>query len=172
MLPTTLPYGVRTFLGDAVAGVDAAARPARPHSIVATAAETVGGLCKRARMDRDELIAYCLAKPGAEETYPFGEDDVVAKVGGKMFALVNLALDRGGLMVKCGRDAEDARSWRDRFPAAVLVAPYLGRYGWNRVSLTGIVPVDDVLEMVDVSYDSVVSRLPLACAHRAARTLT
>ena len=31
-------------------------------------------------MNRDELVDYCLAKPGAEETYPWGEDELVAKV--------------------------------------------------------------------------------------------
>jgi predicted DNA-binding protein (MmcQ/YjbR family) len=35
---------------------------------------------------REELVAYCLAKPGAEETYPWGEEELVAKVGGKGFA--------------------------------------------------------------------------------------
>jgi predicted DNA-binding protein (MmcQ/YjbR family) len=33
-----------------------------------------------------DLADYCLSKPGAEETYPWGEQDLVAKVGGKAFA--------------------------------------------------------------------------------------
>ena len=39
-------------------------------------------------MNRDELVEYCLAKPGAEETYPWGEEELVAKVGGKGFAFI------------------------------------------------------------------------------------
>ncbi len=34
------------------------------------------------------VAEYCLNKPGAEETYPFGVDVTVMKVGGKMFALM------------------------------------------------------------------------------------
>jgi hypothetical protein len=32
-----------------------------------------------------DLVDYCLSKPGAEETYPWGEQDLAAKVGGKAF---------------------------------------------------------------------------------------
>jgi predicted DNA-binding protein (MmcQ/YjbR family) len=32
-----------------------------------------------------DLADYCLSKPGAEETYPCGEQDLVAKGGGKAF---------------------------------------------------------------------------------------
>ena len=45
-------------------------------------------------MDRDELIGYCLGKPGAEETYPWGEEELVAKVGGKGFAFIGLEAAR------------------------------------------------------------------------------
>ena len=63
-------------------------------------------------MQRDELIAYCLAKPGAEETYPWGEEELVAKVGGKGFAFIG----DGTVGVKCGRDAAEAAEWRNRYP--------------------------------------------------------
>ncbi len=37
-------------------------------------------------MNVGDLVDHCLSKPGAEETYPWGEQDLVAKVGGKAFA--------------------------------------------------------------------------------------
>jgi predicted DNA-binding protein (MmcQ/YjbR family) len=37
-------------------------------------------------MTVDDLVSCCLAKPGAEETYPWGE--LVVKVGDKAFAFV------------------------------------------------------------------------------------
>ena len=107
-------------------------------------------------MDRDELIAYSLAKPGAEETYPWGDVDLVAKVGGKAFAFLGPAT----VGVKCGRDAAEAGEWRDRYPAAITVSHYTGRYGWNSVDLAGPVPDDDVRELVDASYDAAVAALP------------
>ena len=70
-------------------------------------------------MDRDELVAYCLAKPGAEETYPWGEEELVAKVGGKGFAFIGPT----SVSVKCGRDAAEAAEWRDRYPGAITIEP-------------------------------------------------
>jgi predicted DNA-binding protein (MmcQ/YjbR family) len=107
-------------------------------------------------MERDELVAHCLAKPGAEETYPWGDVDLVAKVGGKAFAFLGPAT----VGVKCGRTAAEAAEWRDRYPDAVTVSAYIGRYGWNAVDFTGPVPDDEVLELVDASYDAIVAALP------------
>src|SRR4051794_41940636 len=81
-------------------------------------------------MHRDELVEYCLAKPGAEETYPWGEEELVAKVGGKGFAFIG----PGTVGVKCGRDAAGAAGWRGRYPGAVTVSPYGGRDGWDTLA--------------------------------------
>jgi predicted DNA-binding protein (MmcQ/YjbR family) len=107
-------------------------------------------------VEREELVAYCLGKPGAEETYPWGEGELVAKVGGKAFAFIG----SGTVGVKCGRDAAEAAEWRDRYPGAITVSAYIGRYGWNAVDWTGPVPDDEVLELVDTSYDAIVAALP------------
>ncbi|MGY1591336.1 MmcQ/YjbR family DNA-binding protein [Geodermatophilus sp. SYSU D00708] len=109
-------------------------------------------------MERDQLVEYCLAKPGAEETYPWGEAELVAKVGGKAFAFIGL--DTGTVGVKCGRDAAEAAEWRERHPGAIVASSYIGRYGWNAVDWTGTVPDDEVRELVDTSYDAVVAALP------------
>ncbi len=107
-------------------------------------------------MKREELAAYCLGKPGAEETHPWGDVDLVVKVGGKAFAF--LGPDTVG--VKCGRDAAEAAEWRDRYPGAVTVSSYIGRYGWNAVAIEGPVPDDEIRELVDGSYDAIVAALP------------
>ena len=110
-------------------------------------------------MRHADLVAYCLAKPGAVPDTPW-EEDLVAKVGGKIFAF----LGGGGVGVKCGRDADEAAELRQRFPDAVTVMPYIGRYGWNSIVLDdaiGDIPDDDELrELVDASYEAVVARLP------------
>nr|WP_204332022.1 MmcQ/YjbR family DNA-binding protein [Geodermatophilus sabuli] len=99
-----------------------------------------------------------LAKPGAEETWPWGDEELVAKVGGKAFAFIGLA--GGTVGVKCGRDAAEAAEWRERHPGAITSSSYVGRYGWNSVDWTGPVPDDEVRELVDGSYDAIVARLP------------
>ena len=110
-------------------------------------------------MKVDELVAYCLAKPGAEETYPWGDAELVAKVGGKAFAFIGLE-GAGGVSVKCGRDAAEAAEWRERHPGAIVASSHIGRYGWNAVDWTGPVPDDEVRELIDTSYEAIVAALP------------
>jgi predicted DNA-binding protein (MmcQ/YjbR family) len=106
----------------------------------------------------DEVVRHCLAKPGAEETYPWGDAELVAKVGGKAFAFIGLTTNAVGL--KCGADETEAGVWRDQYPDDIVISAYIGRYGWNRVQLAGSVPDDDVLELLDGSYDAIVAKLP------------
>jgi predicted DNA-binding protein (MmcQ/YjbR family) len=109
-------------------------------------------------MKVDDVIRYSLGKPGAEETYPFGEGSLVCKVGGKSFAFIGLESRTVG--VKCGPTADGARELRDKYPDAVTVAAYVGRFGWNTVALDGPVPTGELRELVDQSYDTIVSKLP------------
>jgi predicted DNA-binding protein (MmcQ/YjbR family) len=107
------------------------------------------------RMTRDELLTYCLSKPGAVQDEPW-EGDIVAKVGGKIFSFNGDAT----LGVKCGRNADEASELRDRYPNDVTVMAYIGRFGWNTIHVDGAVPDDELLELVDASYDAVVAGLP------------
>jgi predicted DNA-binding protein (MmcQ/YjbR family) len=111
-------------------------------------------------VQQEELVAYCLGKPGAEESYPWGEEELVAKVGGKGFAFIGLG--GGTVSVKCGRDATEAAEWRDRYPGAITTSAYVGRYGWNTVDWTGPVPDHELRELIDASYDAAVAALPKA----------
>ncbi|MGW3997441.1 MmcQ/YjbR family DNA-binding protein [Amycolatopsis sp. NPDC004772] len=112
-------------------------------------------------MNLEAVVAYCLGKPGAEETYPFGDHVLVAKVGGKGFAFIGQN-QPGSVAVKCGATKEEAAEVRARYPGAVSVMDYLGRYGWNRVELGAGVPGAELEELIDASYDEVVRRLPKA----------
>src|SRR3954469_18347091 len=98
-------------------------------------------------MNRNELIDYCLAKPGAEETYPWGEEELVAKVGGKGFAFIG----PGSFSVQLGRHAAEAGGGGARYPGAGTTSHYTGRYGWTSVDLAGDVPDDELRELVDAS---------------------
>jgi predicted DNA-binding protein (MmcQ/YjbR family) len=109
-------------------------------------------------MTVDEVVAQCMAKPGAEETYPWGDAELVVKVGGKAFAFIGLSTGTVGL--KCGATAEEAGEWRDRYPNDIAISDYIGRYGWNRVTINGTIPDDDLLELLDTSYDAIVAKLP------------
>lgn len=108
-------------------------------------------------MNRDSLLAHCLAKPGAWRDEPW-EGDPVAKVGTRIFAF----LGDGSVGVKCGRGRDEADEWMARFPQDASVMAYIGRYGWNRLLFGGAIADDELLEAVDASYDDVVARLPRA----------
>jgi predicted DNA-binding protein (MmcQ/YjbR family) len=108
-------------------------------------------------MDAEALLAHCLAKPGAEETYPWGEAEMVAKVGGKGFAFVGLG-GAGSVTVKASPD--DGEMWRQRHPDAITAASYVGRFGWISVALDGGVPAEEVRELVDDSYRLIAAKLP------------
>ena len=108
-------------------------------------------------MTGDEMLAYCLAKPGAWQDTPW-EDDVVAKVGAKIFAFLGSQATSVG--VKCGKDRDTADEWLKRYPEDASVTPYIGRYGWSTLRLEGAIPDDELREAVDMSYDAVVRSLP------------
>ena len=109
-------------------------------------------------MDRDDLLAYCLAKPGAWPDEPW-EEDVVVKVGPKIFAFLG-ADSATSLGVKCGRSREEADEWLLRYPDDATVMAYIGRSGWNNLRIGGAIPDEELLEAIDDSYELVVSKLP------------
>jgi len=103
----------------------------------------------------DDLLAYCLAKPGAWQDEPW-EGDVVAKVDKRIFAFVA----ERSVGIKCGDDRDEADEWLARYPEDASVMAYIGRSGWNTLRLNQAIPDRKVLEAVDDSYLTVVSKLP------------
>jgi len=109
-------------------------------------------------MSWDDLLAYCLAKPGAWRDEPWG-DGVVTKVGPKIFAFLGTGTPPA-VGIKCGANRETADEWLHRYPDDVTVMAYIGRSGWNNLLIGGAIPDDEVLEAIDASYVAVVSKLP------------
>ena len=108
------------------------------------------------RLTGAELLEHCLAKPGAWQDEPW-EGDVVAKVSDKIFAFLGSGDSVG---IKCGRTREEADELVETYPGDVWTMAYIGRSGWNTVRLDASVPDDEILELVDASYDLVVAKLP------------
>jgi len=108
------------------------------------------------RLTGAELLEHCLAKPGAWQDEPW-EGDIVAKVSDKIFAFLGGGDSVG---IKCGRNREEADELVQTYPDDVSVMAYIGRSGWNTVRLGGAVPDDEILELVDASYDTIVAKLP------------
>jgi predicted DNA-binding protein (MmcQ/YjbR family) len=110
-------------------------------------------------MTRDDVLECCAGFRGAVEDAPFGDNVAVFKVGGRMFALVMLDGDPGFVNLKC--DPERALELRARH-AAVRPGYHANKRHWNTVDLDGTVDDDEMRELIDHSYELVVSGLPRA----------
>jgi predicted DNA-binding protein (MmcQ/YjbR family) len=108
---------------------------------------------------RDRVIAECTAKPGSVEDYPFGDEVAVFKVASRMFALVMLGAPPGSVSLKC--DPDLATDLRARY-AAITPGYHLSKRHWNTVTLDGSMPDEELLELIDHSYELVVARLTRA----------
>jgi predicted DNA-binding protein (MmcQ/YjbR family) len=109
-------------------------------------------------MDSTTLRAYCLSKRGASETFPFGEGVRVFKVMGKMFAL--LPTDGpANISLKC--EPTWAQILRRTY-AAVQPGYHLNKEHWNTITCDGSVSDDEILGMIDHSYELIVKSLTKA----------
>jgi predicted DNA-binding protein (MmcQ/YjbR family) len=108
-------------------------------------------------MDAGGLRAWCLQHAGAVEDFPFGPEHSVFKVRGKMFALS--ALERTPLQVSVKCEPELAHTFRRSYHA-VQPGYHLNKRHWNTVTLDGSLPEQLVREMIEDSYDLVVSSMP------------
>jgi predicted DNA-binding protein (MmcQ/YjbR family) len=104
-----------------------------------------------------DFHVYCLSKPGAEESMPFGPDWIVYKVAGKMFAVASPDDVPSRANLKC--DPERALDLRDRYEE-ILPGYHMNKKHWNTLLLNGRLPTALVGELVDHSYDLVVASLP------------
>jgi len=108
-------------------------------------------------MNIESFREYCLKKPAATESTPFGPDNIVFKVGGKMFALAALDEVPPASNLKC--DPDLALELRDRYEQ-VQPGYHMNKKHWNTVVLDGVVPEKEIRKMIDHSYDLVVQSLP------------
>ena len=106
-------------------------------------------------MHLDEFRQYCFSKKGVIEDFPFGEGTMVFKVGGKMFALTSFAKPLS-VNLKC--DPEQAVELRERYEE-VQPGYHMSKKHWNTVNFEGRIPVKELKQMVDRSYDLVVKGL-------------
>jgi predicted DNA-binding protein (MmcQ/YjbR family) len=108
-------------------------------------------------MNRTELRDHCLTKTAAVEEFPFGVEVAVFKVMGKIFALIPVESNPPRISLKC--DPVLAEMLRETYPT-VTPGYHLNKRLWNTIEVDGSIPGDEMLEMIDHSYDQVVKGLP------------
>ena len=111
-------------------------------------------------MDVAALQEHCLALRGAWPDNPWDHDHPVIKVGEGERAKIFAFLGADSVGVKAGANRDVADEWLDRYPDDASVMAYIGRSGWNSLSLAGAIPDEEILDAVEESYQLVVTGLP------------
>jgi predicted DNA-binding protein (MmcQ/YjbR family) len=110
-------------------------------------------------MNIQQLYEFCLSKKGVTEHFPFDEDTLVFKVGGKIFCLTSLQKwekDEPGLNLKCDPDkAEELRAEYE----AIKPGYHMSKKHWNTVVFHSDVNDTMMCELINTSYDLVFSSL-------------
>jgi predicted DNA-binding protein (MmcQ/YjbR family) len=106
-------------------------------------------------MNIEEFREYCIQKKGVTESFPFNETVLVFKAI-KMFALTDIDKEFR-ISLKC--DPERAIKLREEYPDHIFPGYHLNKKLWNTINMEGKVPDKLILELIDHSYDLIVSSL-------------
>ncbi len=107
-------------------------------------------------MNIEEIREYCISKSGVEETFPFDETTLVFKVMGKMFALLPLQSENCRINLKC--DPDRALELRESHHQ-IIPGFHMNKKHWNTVILEDGLKRVLLMELIDHSYELVVSKL-------------
>lgn len=106
-----------------------------------------------------DFYDYCLAKDGVTEHFPFDEDTLVFKVGGKMFALSSLSnWEKGNASINLKCNPERAIELREEYDG-IAAGYHMSKIHWNTVSVNSDVPAKLLKELITHSYELVFKSL-------------
>jgi len=105
-------------------------------------------------MNIEILREYCISKKNVTESFPFGNDTLVFKTAGRIFAMVNL---EGDIRINLKCDPSLAIELRESYPS-VMPGYHMNKKHWNTIYLDGSVPDKEVFSWIDHSYDLVLNK--------------
>ena len=106
-------------------------------------------------MDIEWIRRFCLALPGVTEQIQW-EDDLLFKVGGKMFAVVRLEPARVFMSFKAG--AEDFAELVER--PGIIPAPYLARAQWVALESESVLGRAELEILLRRAHSLILGKLP------------
>ncbi len=110
-------------------------------------------------MNLETYYEYCLSKKGVTEHFPFNEETLVFKVGGKMFALSSLnEWEKGNPSVNLKCNPEYAEELRAEYDD-INPGWHMSKIHWNTIEINREVPDSLIKELIDHSYDLVFKSL-------------
>lgn len=108
-------------------------------------------------MHIDDLRDLCLSLKGVEETLPFGPDNLVFKVMGKIFCII--AMDEVPMRCNVKCNPETALALREQY-TGVLGGYHMDKKHWNTLVFDGTLPEGLVRQWVTDSHGLVAGSLP------------
>lgn len=114
----------------------------------------------------EPIEAYLDAIAHAVREYPFGPQAAVFKIGGKMFAL----LDLDGARLNLKLPPSEGLEMRAAYPDVVLPGYHMNKVHWNTIVLGGRPPQDEVIDMIETSLALVTRSLPKRIRDELAKT--
>ena len=105
-------------------------------------------------MEIDWVREYCLALPHTTEKVQWG-DDLVFKIGEKMYAVVALEPCDHWLAFKCSPEEFSALVERP----GIVPAPYLARAQWVALETCDVLPTDEIKRLLSQAYSLIFTKL-------------
>jgi predicted DNA-binding protein (MmcQ/YjbR family) len=104
-------------------------------------------------MDLEAIRKFCLSLPYATEGIQW-EDDLLFRIGGKMFAVCNL--DGSSISFKCTPEEFEELVLID----GIIPAPYMARHHWVQIRKSNALRTADLQRLIRDSYSMVYEKLP------------
>jgi predicted DNA-binding protein (MmcQ/YjbR family) len=105
-------------------------------------------------MNIESIREYCISRQNVTECFPFGDDTLVFKTGGKIFALVNL---EGELTINLKCDPMLAVELREKY-TAVIPGYHMNKKHWNTIIIDGTIPDREIFGWIGHSYNLVAGK--------------
>ena len=107
-------------------------------------------------MDIESIREYCLSLPKVTEDFPFDDTTLVFRIGGKIFAMMDLE-DASKLTLKS--DPNQALILQDKY-SEISGAWHMNKKYWNQLNLYGQLSDTLVKQLIRHSYSEVVKKFP------------
>lgn len=109
-------------------------------------------------MNIESVREYCLSLPHATEDFPFDETTLAFRIGGRIFAMIDLERTEW-FVLKCNPDM--AIELREKY-AEISPAWHMNKRHWNQINLFGYLSEEFICSLIRHSYSLVVQKLPKA----------
>ena len=106
-------------------------------------------------MDLEAVRRYCLSLPHATEGIQW-QHDLLFRIAGKIFAVVNLEQVPNGISFKCTTQEFAELIERE----GITPAAYMARNHWVTLENFGVLPRSELKRLIHDSYRMVAAKLP------------